>query len=498
MQNKKYSNSPGWFNKLQQILASEKTVKLLLLCLILLFIGYFTYDSFLRHDNFFSLRLDLGNMDQTVWNVLHGNGFTLTDPMGTAQESRLAVHADFLLILLAPFYLIWSNPKMLLIIQAVALACGAVPIYWLAKKVIRKKWIALLFSAAYLLYPTIQMNTLHDFHATSLTTTFLLFAYWYFVVENPIAFTVFIVLAALGKEQFWAISAMLGVCWFFKPKFKAFGASVFAVSSLIFYLLFWKFIPAVTPSKQYWALAYLSEYGANMNEILRNIFKHPWQAFISAFAPDRLHYYYQLLAPTAFLSLLSPWTLLFALPNLGINVLSNNQMMRMIDYQYTSGISPWVFVSSIYGFAVAESMLRTKTFVKKNSWIILSVIVGACILGSAYYWGELPYGVHSRFWFFHTVQPEKTVMKQVAKSIPSRYSVSATNNIGAHFSERKILYNYPINATIADYVVVLLGDQYAWPSGDEQKRVLQSLLKDKDYQLIAQSGLFFAFKRQTL
>ena len=172
----------------------------LLFTAILLFSLYFIYDGFLRHDNYFSLRLDLGNMDQTVWNVLHGHGFTLTDPVGTTQESRLAVHADFLLVLLAPFYLLWSSPKMLIIIQVIALALGALPIYWLGKKILKSKPLALLFSIAYLLYPTLQLNALHDFHATSLTTTFLLFAYWYLVTENPIPFVVFAILAALGKE----------------------------------------------------------------------------------------------------------------------------------------------------------------------------------------------------------------------------------------------------------------------------------------------------------
>jgi len=477
-----------WWKRFRAWITSEKGARTILTAAIILFTLYFIFDAFLRHDNYFSLRLDLGNMDQTVWNVLHGHGFTLTDPMGTAQESRLSVHADFLLILMAPFYLLWSDPRMLIIIQVVALSLGAIPIYWLAKKTLKSNILALMFSVAYLVYPTLGLNALHDFHATSLTTTFFLFAYWYLIKEKPIPFAIFALLAALGKEQFWLVTGMMGLVWIFKPKYRIFGVATAVISAVAFYLLFWKFIPAVTPGKHYWALQYLSEFGGSLNEIFKNIVKHPLQTFASVFAPDRLYYYFQLLSPTAFLSLASPWTLLFAAPNVGINVLSSNTLMRQIDYQYTSGITPWIFTSAIYGFTVMRKIIGNK----------LIIILITTVALSAYFWGELPYGPHSRFWFFHTIQPEKFTMDEVKGTIPSKYSVSVTNNIGAHFAERQLLYNYPINAQGADYTVILLGDQYAWPSGDEQKRVLQLLLADKNYQLLAHDLNFYEFKRITL
>jgi len=482
----------------KQKFLSGSVCRILLVLAIFAFSAFFTYDSFLRHDNLHSLRLDLGNMDQTVWNVLHGNGFTLTDPMGSSQVSRLSIHADFTLILLAPFYLIWSNPKMLLIIQVIGLACGAIPLFWLARKVLKKEWIALVFSVAYLLYPTVQMNTLQDFHATSLTTTFLLFAFWYFVEERPVWFSIFVLLAAFGKEQFWLVAAFMSAAWTVRPRWRIFGIAATVVSLVLFYLMFWKFIPAVTPTKQHWALIYLSDYGGNLNQILRNILIHPQQTIRSAFLGDRLFYYFQLLAPTAFISLASPISLIFAVPNLAINVLSNDAMMRMIDYQYTSGITPWIFISAIYGFGVIEKFFRTKTGLKQNTEKILAGLIIVCMLVSVHVWGELPYGARSRFWFFHYAPPEASVIKQIAAKIPSKYSVSATNNIGAHFAERQYLYTYPENATKSDYVVVELGDQYAWPSGDEQKRVLQLLLADSNYELITHTGSFSVLKRRNL
>jgi len=86
-------------------------------------------------------------------------------------------------------------------------------------------------------------------------------------------------------------------------------------------------------------------------------------------------------------------------------------------------------------------------------------------------------------------------MEHVERLVPSSKSLSVTNNIGSHFSQRQFVYNYPVNAQIADYTVVYLGDAYAWPSAEAQKNMLDSLLKNSAYKLFAQKGNFYAFRR---
>src|SRR5258706_7800196 len=108
----------------------------ILLSLILLYIIYFTYFTFQKHELFLTGRYDLGNMDQTVWNTFHGRIFSFTNPDFDKTMSRLSVHADFILILLAPFYLIWSNARMLLFIQTVVIAFGALFVYLVGKKIL--------------------------------------------------------------------------------------------------------------------------------------------------------------------------------------------------------------------------------------------------------------------------------------------------------------------------------------------------------------------------
>ena len=159
----------------------------------------------MRYENYFTGRFDLGNMAQTVWNTAHGRIFILTDPNGTNTVSRLATHADFLLILLAPFYVIWSDPKMLLLIQTLILSIGAVYIFLISKKVLKYPPLALTFALMYLLNPSVQRTNLYEFHAVTLATTFLLAAFYYVLEKRLYWFLLFGILAALTKEQVWFI-----------------------------------------------------------------------------------------------------------------------------------------------------------------------------------------------------------------------------------------------------------------------------------------------------
>jgi uncharacterized membrane protein len=477
--------------------SGKVSLQTILLILAALFIAYFTFVSFSRHDNFYSRRLDLGNMDQTVWNVLHGNGFTLTDPMGERQESRLAVHADFLLILLAPFYLIWSNPKMLLIIQAFIAGLGAFPVYWIAKDRLKSNKLALMLAVAYLLYPPLERKMLHDFHAVALSTTFLLFSYWYMHTKKYIAFIIFGILAALGKEHVWITIGLMGMYIAFIQKKYLLGILTAVLSFSVFYYLFWVAIPAVTPAGQHFALVYLSEFGDKQNSILKNILVNPLMDLRLLTQPDRLYYYFQLLVPFGFLSLASPLYLIFSAPSLLINALSNNSLMRQIDYQYDSVITPFIFISAIEGYIVIRSrMERWYKGKHPTARVLLNIWVWVAVLSSVYMWGELPLGKSTRFFFFTSSQYEKTAMKRVEQLVDSKATVSVTNNIGSHFSQREFLYNFPIGAETADFSVAHLGDPYAWPSGDAQSEAVRNLLKNDNYELIAQEGTFFAFKKK--
>src|SRR5438132_4862496 len=168
--------------------------------------------SVLRQDAFNTGRFDMGNMVQAVWSTAHGHFLRVTSLQGE-QISRLAAHFDPILVLFAPLWWIWPSPDMLLVVQAVAVALGALPVYWLGRKHLRSERAGLGFALAYLLYPAVQWLTLNEFHPVALACPLLLFSFWYLDEDRLLAFAALAVLAATTKEEIALVIAFFGI-WY--------------------------------------------------------------------------------------------------------------------------------------------------------------------------------------------------------------------------------------------------------------------------------------------
>ena len=59
------------------------------------------------------------------------------------QISRLGAHVDPILVVFAPLWWLWPSLVMLLTVQAVAVALGALPVFWLARKHLESERAAL-------------------------------------------------------------------------------------------------------------------------------------------------------------------------------------------------------------------------------------------------------------------------------------------------------------------------------------------------------------------
>ena len=131
------------------------------------FAAVFSWMSVQGYRGFSTGRFDLGNMVQAVWSTTQGRPLDTTDVSGV-QFSRLGAHVDPVLVLFAPLWMLWSSPEMLLVAQAVIVAAGALPAFWLGRRWLGDDRLALAGAAAYLLYPALGNATLFDFHPVTL------------------------------------------------------------------------------------------------------------------------------------------------------------------------------------------------------------------------------------------------------------------------------------------------------------------------------------------
>jgi uncharacterized membrane protein/alpha-beta hydrolase superfamily lysophospholipase len=460
--------------------------EILLIICVFLFILYFTFATFLRYQNFYTGRFDLGNMDQTVWNTIHGRVFQITDPNGTNIISRLSFHADFLLIFLAPFYFLWQDPRMLLLLQVCIIACGSICIFLLAKNILDNKRIAFFFALFFLLNPSVCYAVLYDFHAVTLATTFFLAAFYFLLKKRYFFYTIFLFLAGLSKEEVWIVVAFLGLFTAFSEKKKIVGYTIFITSFMIFVTIFFYLIPHIRGSNHF-ALSYYADFGTTPVGILKTMILSPQKTLSVLFTSSRILYIIELLLPLGFLPSFTPVYLIFLLPDLFINLLSNSEQFHQIYYQYTSVITPFLFIAAIYSFQKLQKKLPSLTV-----YLLFTSFL------SAYLFGSLPGSIYPSVAMFNNPQPYVTIIDNFLRDIPDHYSIAATNNIGSHLSHREKIFTVPVGIDQADIVIFLLNDMFAQPSLAYQKDMANHMKKDKNYIEIFKIGDFVVFEKRNL
>ena len=126
---------------------------------------------FARQDAFQTNAEDFGIMDQAIWSMVHGPALHMTicnivfdtNCVSPNGFMRFAIHFEPILFPISLFYLIWSNPKILFVIQTLVVASGAYPAFWLARLRLRNNGLAWPLRVLYLLYPVQQQATVADF-----------------------------------------------------------------------------------------------------------------------------------------------------------------------------------------------------------------------------------------------------------------------------------------------------------------------------------------------
>lgn len=479
-----------WLEKITDFISNHKQLCILLF-LILCYCAYFITATIMRYNNYYTGRFDLGNMDQTVWNTLHGRIFQLTNPDSTNITTRLGTHADFILILLAPLYFVWTDPRMLLIIQTIILSLGALFVYLIGNSVIKNKKASLLLAFAYLLNPAMQFTNLFDFHPVTLTTTFLLATFYFLNKKRYLLFSLFLFLSVLTKEELWFTATLFGLYLVSIEKKRVWGSVLVLTGLLMFYLLIAVIIPYARGG-QHFALAYFSAFGSTPAQVIKNIISHPLKVFQIIFAKPEREFLGQILLPLGFIPLFAPFLLAFALPDLIINLLSDDSSMHQIYFQYTAGITPFLFVAAIYSIYFLSRKMHFITPLMFSTFILITSLY------SAYLFGPLPGAKDANLYMFTNQLTYTNIIDSYIQKIPPKYSIAASNNIGSHLSHRQRIYTIPVGINKADIIVFLLNDKTAYPSLDAHIQLVQQLKQNRNYILEFEYKDFVVFEKASI
>jgi uncharacterized membrane protein len=418
-----------------------RSPQLLLWSAIAAYAAAFSALSVLRHRAFQTGRFDLGNMVQAVWSTAHGHPLQVTGLRGD-EISRLAAHFDPILAAFAPLWLVWPSPDMLLVTQAAAIAIGALPVFWLARKHLGSERAGVGFALAYLLYPPTQWLTLNEFHPVALACPLLLFAIWFLDEGRLIPFALCGLLATTTKEEIGFVVAGLGLWWALARGRRVEGLAILAVGAAIALVAIEVVVPHFNRAGSSSFFARYSEVGGSPGGIVHTAVTKPWKLVTTAVTGRGLGYLARLFLPLGLLALLAPLLLLAAIPELAINLLSAATTQTSIHFHYTAGLIPVLVAATILG---AAQLVRTRPHwaAPLATGALVLAIASNYALGAIPLWRYLPGGQQAEA-HAADVTGHDRIAAHALRLIPSSAVVSATNTLGAHLSARRRVLSFPI------------------------------------------------------
>jgi uncharacterized membrane protein len=377
-----------------------------------------------EHRAFETGRFDLGNMVQAVWSTAHGRPLDVTELDGE-QINRLGAHVDPILAAFAPLWWLWPSPTMLLVVQAVVIALGALPVFWLARKHLDSARLGSLFAFVYLLYAPVQWLPLDEFHPVALACPLLAFAVWYLDEERLVAALPFLAIAVLTKEELPLVVAGLGV-WYALARGQRVAGAVLAIGGVALGAIY---LGLVIPHfREGAAPAFYERYdavGGSPGGIVETAFTDPLVLIRAVTEGRDLAYLFQLSLPLVGLFLAAPLLVLPALPELAANLLSEVPTQTSIEFHYTAPIAPFLVTAAVLGAARAPRF---------TPLVLAASVAGAVLLGPLWA-GELRPD---------RISDHDRIAKRAVDLIPADAAVSSTNGLGAHLSARRRIFSFPV------------------------------------------------------
>lgn len=401
---------------------------------------------------------DLGTFDQAVWGTLHSDFFLNTNTF-SQKVSYLGIHFRPVLLVFLPFYALLPNVEWMILSQSLALSITAWPIYLLAKHVTRSESTALFWALAYMLNPFVINVPPWVFRPESLAVPFIAIALLSIEKFNFRLLLLSCFFIVLCKEHFGIMVIGFGFLWGLRNKRWKQGLLLVSFGTVYSILVLGMIMPAFSPTGEHvmlsQGLGQVSRYswlGHSLKEVFQTILFHPIYVIkIVMLGMGGAKYLLVLLIIFLGFPLAAPEYLLPGLADMMANMMSANPMPRSLFAYHSISLIPVLTVAAVYG-SERISHWSKKFSVKELAGfaVIMSFILG-------YYFAPLPIPGALNFWkpvrFLNLPDP---IVHTIRYAVGEEASVSAQNNVGAHFSQRKEIYRFPNKVGEVDAIVLRL------------------------------------------
>jgi uncharacterized membrane protein len=400
-----------------------------------------TYVTWVQYSDFQAPTFDMGASIQIAQTILR-TGLPLetanwVSSNGTQSINFFGIHFSLVRYMFAGAYWVLPSAITLLFIQALFVSLGSIPAYKLALHVLHDKRTALLVAGLYLLIPPIVMSNLYDVHEESIIPFALMSAYYFYVTKQYNKSIVFFVFMGMIQESadaliFFAALQLIAFNWadhrqlFKDHKLTKPTAITIAllVAAPVAFVLENHLFQVINPGAGFVPLA-PQAYAISPLNIIK-------------YAPQKLVYWFVLLALTGFLPLLNRKALILAVPWFVVSVFGGNPNFSVFFFQYSFLIIPVLIIGLVHGL---ERLRRRQT---ESRWALrlqiaplyktlplLLIIIS--LLFTPFYPVLSPYlypGPHLAQ--YYVLPTNSTALNQLFSMIPDNATVLASDYVFPH------------------------------------------------------------------
>ncbi len=411
-----------------------------------LFLGFFLTVlvlKMLQYEFYISTGFDLGIFSSILFNISHhGRIFD-----GLNQVNGFSGHVWPGAFLLAPFMLIWNDPRILLVIQTFSISLIFPITCTLAKQMnVEDKHIR------YLILILIFNIYLHwvssfDFHPETVAMPMILIALWSMYMQNYSVFYLFMLTSMTFKEDIFLAWVSLGIFFLISGKNREAKKVLIPATIYGFFItiLVFKFVNLNMMVNMH--------YRGNHNMLLRI---KPAVEFFTSFG------FLPLFSLKGIVSYIIPFL---------EHILSSRPLHYKLRCQYSAILLPLI---------IFTSLLVVKNL-KIKSWILASLVTIAILF-------SINEGPIRRYIIFSRLDMrKKAYLDRLLSTIPQSENVSLGNHLSPHLSTKDGVYQFPIIKDASLVIIDTTWHDFTPITSDSGLKILRSLITSGKFKLISDS-----------
>lgn len=405
--------------------------------------GFLSIGNYLRYRSF---AYDLGIYVQSSWFI---SQWQL--PLSTIRGvNQFGDHFSPVYIVLSLGYGLFQTPIYLLVLQIASVAAGSIPVYLLARALLRSLIITTMVVWVYFLQIGLLSAIRFDFHLATLSVGFISWAIYFWYKNHHQWYILLMLLAILTKIDVAVLFAFFAIYLIWLRQFRM-GISTLAICIAWYFFNTHVIIPFFLHQS----------FGYDTVGSIGEGWDVKWNTIITT------------LGQNAGVATLSPIGWAFVVPNFLSRFLSPSSVRWVLNWQYGANIAAPLAIATVFGLA----KLQKKSY-------LLSLLVGCYMMGVTIYTS----------WPLVTRIDQNPIDKEILDaaiaSIPADVSVSAQDIFVPHLANRSQIYLFPDHYQQAEYTILAPGLPSFPINGSLLPKYINQLQQTKQYTQTTTSGVY--------